>query len=126
MAQPKVQLSLSSNLWIKLMTFENAGDINDGHKHLFDHPTLLVKGRMEVDIEGEKSIFEAPHIIFIAKETMHTLTALEAGTVAACIHAIRDGDEVEDIVDPSMIPKGVNPNYLPAFVKPLAFPPQYR
>jgi quercetin dioxygenase-like cupin family protein len=126
MAQPKVQLSLISNLWIKLMTFENAGDINDGHKHLFDHPTLLVKGRMEVDIEGEKTVFQAPHIIFITKETMHTLTALEAGTVAACIHAIRDGDEVEDIVDPSMIPNGVNPNHLPAFLKPLAFPQQYR
>ena len=126
MAHPQVQLSLISNLWIKLMTFENAGDINAGHMHVFDHPTLLVKGRMEVDIEGEKTIFEAPHIIFIAKEIFHTLTALEPGTVAACIHAIRDGDEVEDIVDPAMIPKGVNPNHMPAFIKPLAFPPQYR
>jgi hypothetical protein len=51
---------------------------------------------------------------------------LDPGTVAACIHAIRDGDEVEDIVDPAMIPKGVNPNHMPAFIKPLAFPPQYR
>ena len=82
MAHPQVQLSLISNLWIKLMTFENAGDINAGHKHVFDHPTLLVKGRMEVDIEGEKTIFEAPHIIFIAKETFHTLTALESGRAA--------------------------------------------
>ena len=120
MAMPMVQLSLISNLWIKLMTFENVGDVNEGHKHIFDHPTLLVKGKMEVDVEGHKSIFIAPHIIFIAREKIHTLTALEEGTVAACIHAIRDGDRIEDIVDPSMLPEGINPYHLPAFLKPLA------
>ena len=126
MSQPTCQLSLISNLWIKLMMFENAGDVNDGHQHVFEHPTLLVRGKMEVDIEGNKTIFEAPHIIFIARETVHTLTALEPGTVAACIHAIRDGDQVEDIVDPAMIPNGVNPNHLPEFIKPLAYPSIYR
>ena len=126
MSTPKTQLSLISNLWIKLMTFEQAGDVNEGHKHVFDHPTLLVKGSLEVDIEGVKTRFEAPHIVFIARETVHTLTALEPGTVAACIHAIRDGDRHEDIVDPSMIPAGVNPNHLPEFVKPLAMSEQYR
>jgi quercetin dioxygenase-like cupin family protein len=126
MSTPKTQLSLISNLWIKLMTFEQAGDVNEGHKHVFDHPTLLVKGSLEVDIEGVKTRFEAPHIVFIAREKVHTLTALEPGTVAACIHAIRDGDRHEDIVDPSMIPAGVNPNHLPEFVKPLAMSEQYR
>ena len=66
MASPKSQLSLISNLWIKLMTFENAGDVNEGHKHAFDHPTLLVKGRLQVDVDGAVSEFTAPHIIFIA------------------------------------------------------------
>lgn len=117
---PKSQLSLISNLWIKLMTFENAGDVNEGHKHLFDHPTLLVKGRLLVDVDGAASEFTAPHIIFIARNKVHSLTALEAGTVAACIHALRDGERVEDIVDPAMIPAGINPNHLPDFIKPLA------
>ena len=126
MSTPKTQLSLISNLWIKLMTFEQAGDVNEGHKHVFDHPTLLVKGSLEVDIEGVKTRFDAPHIVFITRETVHTLTALEPGTVAACIHAIRDGDRHEDIVDPSMIPAGVNPNHHPEFVKPLAMSEQYR
>jgi quercetin dioxygenase-like cupin family protein len=126
MGSPNCQLSLISNVWIKLMTFQNAGDINEGHKHLFDHATLLVKGKVEVDVEGEKSVFDAPHIIFIIKDRIHTITALEDGTVAACIHAIRDGDRVDDIVDPIMIPAGVNPNHLPDFIKPLAVPLDFR
>ena len=120
MASPKSQLSLISNLWIKLMTFERPGDVNEGHKHSFDHPTLLVKGRLLVDVDGAVSEFTAPHIIFIARNKTHTLTALEEGTVAACIHALRDGERVEDIVDPAMIPAGINPNHLPNFIKPLA------
>jgi quercetin dioxygenase-like cupin family protein len=126
MGSPNSQLSLISNVWIKLMTFEKTGDVNEGHKHVFDHATLLVKGKVEVDVEGEKSVFDAPHIIFIAKERIHTITALEDGTVAACIHAIRDGDRIEDIVDPAMIPTGVNPNHLPDFIKPLAIPAEFR
>ena len=120
MASPKSQLSLISNLWIKLMTFERTGDVNEGHKHVFDHPTLLVKGKLQVDVEGEISVFDAPHIVFIARDKVHPLTALEDGTVAACIHALRDGEQVEDIVDPAMIPAGINPNHLPNFIKPLA------
>jgi len=119
-SSPKSQLSLISNLWIKLMTFEKAGDINEGHKHTFDHPTLLVKGRLQVDVEGVVSVFEAPHIVFIARDKVHTLTALEDGTVAACIHALRDGERVEDIVDPAMMPAGLNPNHLPGFIQPIA------
>jgi quercetin dioxygenase-like cupin family protein len=81
---------------------------------------LLVKGRLRVDVDGAVSEFTAPHIIFIARNKVHTLTALEEGTVAACIHALRDGEQVEDIVDPAMIPAGINPNHLPNFIKPLA------
>ena len=39
---------------------------------------------------------------------MHELIALEPNTVAYCIHAMRIGESVDDIVDMSMIPNGVN------------------
>ena len=52
MASALCQLSLISNVWIKLMNFEKAGDYNPGHSHTFDHPTLLVKGSVEVEVDG--------------------------------------------------------------------------
>ena len=106
--EAKIKLAMISNLWIKLMNFESAGDINYGHEHEFDHVTLLTKGSVEVDVNGAKSTFTAPQIIYIQKQTIHTMTALEDGTIASCIVAVRNSEQLEDIVDPDSVPKGTN------------------
>jgi quercetin dioxygenase-like cupin family protein len=102
-------LGVADNLWSKQMHFLKAGDVEQGHKHCFSHFTLLAAGKLSIKVEGVASEFTAPHMIFIAAEKEHELTALEDNTVAYCIHPLRDGDQVEDILDPSMIPAGVNP-----------------
>ena len=50
-------------------------------------------------------------MIYIHKDKVHELEALTDNTVAYCIHALRDKN-TEDILDPSMIPVGVNPTEL--------------
>ncbi len=107
--EPDVKISCVANLWSKMMKFNNAGDRASGHKHLFDHLTLLAHGSLKVTVEGESTVFNAPHMIYITKGKDHELEALEPGTIAYCIHALRDGDAVGDILDPDMIPKGINP-----------------
>jgi len=44
------------------------------------------------NVKTEK-IFIAPDFIFIGKDDIHRLTALEDNTIAVCIHAMRDLDE---------------------------------
>jgi hypothetical protein len=51
-------------------------------------------------------VFSAPHIVFIRKEQVHELVAMEDNTVCYCIHALRDGDDVCDIIPPDAIPFG--------------------
>lgn len=109
MAHPKVNIGCVANLFSRMMHFEKAGDIELGHTHPFDHLTLLASGRLQVTVEGKTSVFEAPHMIYIHKDKVHELVALEDNTVAYCIHALRDGNEVDDILDPAMIPNGVDP-----------------
>jgi hypothetical protein len=110
--QPISHFAAISNVWIKMMTFKKVGDYNPGHKHVFDHPTLLAQGSVEVEVEGEVTKFTAPAIIFIAKGKVHTIKSLEPNTVACCIHALRDGDQVGDIVSEDMLPKGIDPRTL--------------
>lgn len=98
------------------MHFKKAGDQNEGHEHNFDHITLLSQGSVEVDVEGQKTVFKAPHLIYITAGKRHFLKALEDDTVASCLHALRTGEREEDILDPSMVPAGVNPQIL---AKPL-------
>lgn len=90
------------------MHFLNKGDKELGHTHPFDHITLLAKGSVQITVCGKKSSFQAPKMIFIKAEEMHELVALEDNTVAFCIHPLRDGDGVGDIIDPDSVPLGVD------------------
>lgn len=107
MSHPEVKIGCVANLYSRMMYFKNVGDVEHGHTHAFDHLTLLASGRLQVTVDGHVSEFQAPHMIYIKKDKMHELIALEPNTVAYCIHALRLGNEVDDIVDPSMVPEGV-------------------
>lgn len=107
--QPNIQIGCVANLFSKMIHFPKTGDTEVGHTHPFDHLTLLALGSVKVIVENEETIFKAPHMIYIHKDKRHELVALEDNTVVYCIHALRDGNEVTDIIDPSMIPNGVNP-----------------
>lgn len=119
MAAPKTTMACVSNLWVRMMHFEKTGDCNEGHEHNYDHITLLSKGSVEVDVEGQKTVFKAPHMIYIMAGKRHFLKALEDGTIASCLHALRTGEREEDILDPSMIPTGVSDAYRAGLAQPL-------
>lgn len=110
MSYPKIHIGCVSNLWSRMMHFEKAGDVENGHTHDFDHLTLLASGSLKITVDGETTEFKAPHMIFIHKDKRHELIALEDNTVAYCIHALRGINTSEDIIDATMIPKGVDIN----------------
>lgn len=105
---PAISIGCVANLFSRMMHFKNAGDIELGHTHQFDHLTLLAKGGLKVTVDGVATEFTAPHMVYIRADKNHELIALENDTVAYCIHALRDKDN-SDILDPSMIPAGVSP-----------------
>lgn len=112
MSYPKINIGCVANLYSRMMHFEKIGDTEMGHTHPFDHLTLLASGSIAVTVDEVETVFKAPHMIYIHKDKNHKLVALEDNTVAFCIHALRDGDGVDDIIDPSMIPKGANASNL--------------
>jgi len=118
MQAPVQAISCVSNVFIKQMTFVKAGDIEHGHTHCFDHVTLLSVGRLRLEALGTSTDFTAPQHIFIKAGVRHQLIALEDNTVAHCIHALRDGDRVEDIIDPASLPVYMQ-DMAPDGVKPL-------
>lgn len=111
--KPKVKISCVANLFSRMMYFEKAGDIELGHRHQFDHLTLLASGKLQVTVDGVSTEFTAPHMIYIHKDKNHELVALEDNTVAYCIHALRNQDGSGDILDPESIPKGLKPTEFP-------------
>lgn len=108
MNDPVITIGCVANLFSRMMHFQKTGDIERGHTHCFDHLTLLASGKLKVIVDSVESEFIAPHMIYIRKDKHHELIALEDNTIAYCIHALRDGDGVDDIIDPAMIPSGQN------------------
>jgi hypothetical protein len=108
MAMPEIKIIALSNIFSRMMFFKNKGDIENGHKHTYDHATQISHGSVLVevlnddtnDVESAKT-FTAPSMVFINKDKIHRLTALEDNTVCSCIHAIRTIDG--DLVDPDFL-----------------------
>lgn len=112
MGEPLIKIGSVSNIYVRQMHFLNAGDIEYGHTHNFDHLSLLASGKVMSIVDGKESIFQAPMMIFIKKDLQHEFVALEDNTVLYCVHALRNGDRVEDIVDPDSIPAGIAPEQI--------------
>ena len=102
---PNIKIMCISNVYTRLMHFQNAGDIELGHNHSFDHGTLVSNGSVLVEILDtttkepvSQKIIESPNFVYIDKNKFHRITALEDNTVCACIHALRTIDE--EILEP--------------------------
>lgn len=95
-----MELGYFGNIWVRQNQLEKAGDRGGGHKHLFDHVTLLVRGSVTVEVEGEEpKQFTAPTFIVIRKECKHRVTALVDDVIYYCVFAMRDvnGEVVDNI-----------------------------
>lgn len=93
-------LGYFGNIWVRQSTLVNAGDTAGGHKHHFDHVTLLTSGKVSVEVEGkEPKEFTAPTFMVMRKELKHKITALAPNTAYYCVFALRDldGEVIGDV-----------------------------
>lgn len=99
---PITDFNIVDNVFVKLHYFPRIGDTHFGHAHAFDHITLLSSGSVKMAHDNGEVEFKAPHLIVTPKGIKHQFTALEPNTVFCCIHAIRDGDGVDDVASPNI------------------------
>jgi quercetin dioxygenase-like cupin family protein len=93
------ELGFIGNVWVRQNILEKSVQSNQGHKHKFDHVSLLTSGKVCVEVDGyAPKEFTAPTFIVIKKEHNHKFTALADNTVWYCVFAMRDLDgNVTDI-----------------------------
>ena len=105
MSNPITDLKLVDNVFVNMHQFINIGDTHQGHAHAFDHITLLSSGAVKMVHDNGEDEYKAPHLIVTPKGVKHQFTALEPNTVFCCIHAIRDGDGLNDVASPDITPE---------------------
>ena len=102
MSRPTTDLKIVDNVFVKMHLFNKAGDTHEGHAHAFDHITLLATGSVNMVHDNGQAEYKAPHLIVTPKGVKHQFTALEPNTLFACIHAIREKDELDGIASPDI------------------------
>jgi hypothetical protein len=102
----KGDIKIVDNVFVKMIPLNGIGDKVEGHAHVFDHITLLSVGsvKMKTVCEQKKTEndYTAPALIITPKGVVHEFTSLTENSLLCCIHAIRDGDGVDDIADPKI------------------------
>jgi len=104
-SNPQTDLKIVDNVFVKMHHFVRVGDIYQGHSHTFDHITLLAAGAVKMVHDNGEQEYKAPHLIVTPKGVKHQFTALEPNTVFCCVHAIRDGDGVNDVASQDITPE---------------------
>lgn len=93
-------MGLVGNVWIREHLFEKAGDVHLGHRHKFDHVTIVTRGSVEVTVDGNRKIFSAPTFIAIKADQWHRFRAIEDNTSFYCVFALRDVNGLQtDVYD---------------------------
>ena len=69
------------------------------HAHSYDHLSILVKGSVELTVNGETSVIHAPACINICANTHHGVKSL-TDVVWYCVHATNctDIDEIDEVL----------------------------
>lgn len=85
---------ISGNIFIRPNELPDKGDKLQGHKHNFDHTTIVFKGSVHVrgvcpDGRIIERDFKAPAHFLVRAEVIHEITALEDGTEFWCVYAHR-------------------------------------
>ena len=100
---PEIVHHFSDGLYAK-ETFIPKYMILKQHKHNYSHLSILAKGSVVVNKDGDLTVYRAPCCIDIEKEISHGVLALE-DCVWYCIHATDETDATK--VDQVLIKKEV-------------------
>lgn len=94
---------VSGNVYIRPNHLSKVGDVTHGHKHNFDHTTIVFKGgiRVKARLPDGSSVdreFLAPSHCLIRADVEHEISALVDNTEYWCVYAHRtpQGDVVTE------------------------------
>lgn len=93
----KTEMAIADNVLVYMHYFLKKGEEMGDHSHVFDHITLLARGSVNMVHDNGSKEYHAPALIITPKGIKHRFTALEDQCLLCCIHAIRDGDDVDDV-----------------------------
>lgn len=95
---PDGKMTVVANVVTVMWAFKK-GQVGHGHTHAHDHQSLLTSGSVFCIVDGAVHEYSAPAIIIVRKDKTHQFIAKEDNTILFCVHALRKGEGVDDVID---------------------------
>lgn len=83
-----VEHHFGGGAYAKRVDLKKAGTTLLGHRHKYDHLSILARGSVLLTVDGESAEYHAPACLTISAGKHHELVSLEPDTVWFCVHAI--------------------------------------
>lgn len=88
---------VSGNIFVRPNALLPKGHVINGHKHTFDHTTIVFMGSIHVKMIGNdgkiiEKDFKAPAHFLVKAGVEHEIKALEDNTTYWCVFSIRDSE----------------------------------
>lgn len=112
--EPSIITGYVSNIAVRMMHFQDAGDIELYISGDHDHIGLVSKGTVKIYTQDITATFEYPHLILFKKHLRYRIESLEPDSIVSMIRAIRDSDTGE-VKDPDLIQDEQSPLGVPAW-----------
>lgn len=112
--EPSIITGCVSNIAVRMMHFQDVGDIESYTSGDYDHIGLVSKGTVKVHVQEITATFEYPHLILFKKHLQYKIESLEPDSIVSMIRAIRDLNTGE-VKDPNLIQDEQNPFGVPAW-----------
>jgi len=114
-----------SNIYFRFTKFEEIGDQTNGWVSLFDRIVILSSGSVTMSVDGTDTNYVAPEVLRFKANTSYILTSTSENTSIMNVYGIRNGNNAEDIIDPSTTQEEIDQLILdyPFSNRPLDPPP---
>ena len=93
---------LAGGCYAKELWLKEVGWAVESHVHHYDHLSLLVRGQVEVIVDGHSTIYTAPTGINIKAGKAHKIVARRPDTLWYCIHAVPEELRTAEEIDATL------------------------
>jgi hypothetical protein len=102
MAKPKTESRYADNIYTRMSVFEKAGDETGSATYVYDRVILVTHGTVTVEYGDKTTTAHSPSIVITPSGVVQKITALEDDSIIFSIHAVRNGQNANDVVDPEI------------------------
>lgn len=84
-------------VYLKQMVLQR-GWVCHQHVHHYSHITLIARGEVACRVDNEVKYYKSPCMIMVEAGKAHQFMGMQDDTVAYCIHALAEGEDVEALI----------------------------